>query len=65
MQGAVPVLATDTPEALAERVLKLEHRIYPLALRLVANGAARVMDERVVVDGPRTDAGATLLSPPA
>ena len=38
-QGAVPVLPDDTPETLAARVLKAEHRIYPLALRLVAGGA--------------------------
>jgi phosphoribosylglycinamide formyltransferase 1 len=32
MQAEVPVLADDTPESLAVRVLKEEHRIYPLAL---------------------------------
>ena len=35
-QAAVPVLAGDTAEALAERVLAQEHRIYPLALRCFA-----------------------------
>ena len=44
MQGAVPVRDADTPETLAARVLEIEHRIYPAALRLVAAGA-------VVVDG--------------
>ena len=39
-QEAVPVLETDTEETLAERVLKVEHRIYPLALRAVAEGRA-------------------------
>ena len=35
-QAEVPVLATDTPEMLAARVLAVEHRIYPDALRRVA-----------------------------
>jgi phosphoribosylglycinamide formyltransferase-1 len=49
-QGAVPVLTQDTPETLAARVLTVEHRLYPLALRLVASGAARVVGDRVRVD---------------
>jgi len=39
-QAAVPVLPDDTPDALAARVLAQEHVIYPLALRLLAGGAA-------------------------
>src|SRR5436309_932709 len=39
MQGAVAVRDGDTPEMLAARVLDIEHRIYPEALRLVAGGA--------------------------
>lgn len=42
MQGAVAVREDDTPDTLAERVLRLEHRIYPDALRLVAGGGARI-----------------------
>jgi phosphoribosylglycinamide formyltransferase-1 len=37
-QDSVPVLAGDTEETLAARVLEIEHRIYPHALRLVAEG---------------------------
>ena len=37
-QQAVPVLAGDTEETLAARVLQVEHRIYPEALRLLAEG---------------------------
>jgi len=33
IQGAVPVLAGDTEQALAARVLEVEHRIYPQAVR--------------------------------
>jgi phosphoribosylglycinamide formyltransferase-1 len=50
-QAAVPVLDSDTPETLGARVLKQEHRIYPLALKLVAGGFARVDDARVRVEG--------------
>jgi len=39
-QESVPVLAGDTEASLAERVLEVEHRIYPQALRLVAEGRA-------------------------
>jgi phosphoribosylglycinamide formyltransferase-1 len=44
VQGAVPVLPGDTADDLAARVLEVEHRIYPLALQLIAEG-------RAVVDG--------------
>jgi phosphoribosylglycinamide formyltransferase-1 len=38
IQDSVPVLDGDTEATLAARVLALEHRIYPQALRLVAEG---------------------------
>jgi phosphoribosylglycinamide formyltransferase-1 len=40
-QSAVPVLKGDTPETLAARVLEEEHKLYPLALRLVVEGRVR------------------------
>ncbi|MBN9040271.1 MAG: phosphoribosylglycinamide formyltransferase [Rhizobiales bacterium 62-47] len=42
MQGAVTVRDDDTAETLAARVLEIEHRIYPAALRLVASGSTRI-----------------------
>lgn len=45
-QGAVPVLDDDDEDRLAARVLAVEHRLYPLAVRLIAEG-------RVVPDGRR------------
>jgi phosphoribosylglycinamide formyltransferase 1 len=62
-QAAVPVLSGDTPERLAERVLAAEHRIYPLALSLVAGGKARVVGEQVVIDGQDESPGDPLFSP--
>jgi phosphoribosylglycinamide formyltransferase-1 len=44
-QAAVPVLASDTAESLAARVLAAEHRLYPRALALVAQGQVRVAGE--------------------
>lgn len=50
-QAAVPVLAGDTTDALAERILVAEHKLYPFALRLVASGEARLEGGRVLLDG--------------
>jgi phosphoribosylglycinamide formyltransferase-1 len=51
-QGAVQVLPGDTEEALARRVLAIEHRIYPIALRLIASGQARMEGGACVIDRP-------------
>jgi len=56
-QAAVPVTETDTAETLAARVLAAEHRIYPLALKLVAEGRVRVDDGRCVIDGATSPSG--------
>lgn len=62
-QAAVPVWPGDTPDALASRTLAAEHKLYPHALRLLAEG-------RVVLDGEQVrfrDAGCAdgaLYSPP-
>lgn len=61
-QGAVPVAEGDTPETLAERILAVEHVIYPQALALVASGAARLEGNRVIIDGPINQTG-RLISP--
>jgi len=50
-QEVVPVAPDDTPERLATRVLAAEHRLYPLALRWLAEGRVRVVDERAVIRG--------------
>jgi phosphoribosylglycinamide formyltransferase-1 len=41
-QASVPVHPSDTPEALAARVLDIEHRLYPEALTVLANGGVRL-----------------------
>jgi len=50
-QGAVAVRGDDSEAMLASRVLAVEHRIYPLALKLVAQGRVRVVDGRCLIDG--------------
>jgi phosphoribosylglycinamide formyltransferase-1 len=60
-QGAVPVRRGDTEEMLSKRVLKIEHRIYPIALRLVASGQARMVDDRCVIEGSVDAAAAAFL----
>lgn len=62
-QGAVPVFPSDTTDSLAERVLAVEHRIYPIALALVANRKARVVSEKVMIDDDGSHAGDVLIVP--
>jgi phosphoribosylglycinamide formyltransferase-1 len=50
-QGAVPVHDGDTEETLAARVLAVEHRIYPLALKLVAEDRVRIEHGRCRIAG--------------
>ncbi len=61
-QGAVPVRDDDTPATLAARVLEVEHRIYPLALGLVAAERVRIVGDRCVIDGAYGSEG-TLIVP--
>jgi phosphoribosylglycinamide formyltransferase-1 len=49
IQAAVPVHEDDTPESLAERILVEEHKIYPRAVQLYAEGKLRVEGRRVRV----------------
>jgi phosphoribosylglycinamide formyltransferase-1 len=63
-QAAIPVREDDSAKTLAGRVLAVEHRIYPLALRLLAEGRIRVADGRCIIAGADADDTA-LLVPPA
>ena len=63
VQAAVPVLDGDDADSLAARVLAEEHVIYPLALRLVAGGQVRVVEERVLLSGPEPTATEALIWP--
>lgn len=49
IQAAVPILEGDQSDVLAARILEQEHRIYPRAIQLYAEGRLRVEGRRVVV----------------
>lgn len=53
LQKAVPVFPDDTAESLAERVLAVEHRIYPEAVQLLVADRLRVEDRRVTILPPK------------
>lgn len=63
-QAAVPVLPDDTPETLSARVLEAEHKLYPMAVRLIAEGKVRVVNERVALNFNGSDAAGPLFVPP-
>lgn len=50
LQAAVPILDHDTPETLAARILVQEHKIYPRAVQLFAEGRLRVEGRRVLIE---------------
>jgi phosphoribosylglycinamide formyltransferase-1 len=50
LQSAVPVEPDDTEETLAARILVQEHRLYPQAVRLFAEGRLRIVGRKVVVE---------------
>ena len=50
-QAAVPVHEGDTEVTLAARVLEVEHRIYPWALKQVAEGRVKIEGEHCLIDG--------------
>ena len=62
-QAAVPVWPGDTPDTLASRTLAAEHRLYPLALRLIAEGRAALAVDRVIYRDVQSIDG-ELFSPP-
>ena len=65
VQAVVPVLDTDTEDVLAARILRQEHRVYPHAIRLFAEGRLRLEGRRVVVAGPPPGADdVALVHPP-
>ena len=61
-QAAVPVRERDTAETLAARVLEAEHKIYPAALKVLAEGRVRIVDGRCRIEG-ETDADGLRLAP--
>jgi len=50
-QAVVPTRPGDDEARLAARILAVEHRLYPLAVRLIAEGRVRVVADTVEIDG--------------
>jgi phosphoribosylglycinamide formyltransferase-1 len=50
-QAVVPVRPGDDEERLSSRILRAEHRLYPLAIRLFAEGRLRIAGNAVAIDG--------------
>jgi phosphoribosylglycinamide formyltransferase-1 len=64
IQAAVPVYDDDTEATLAARILRQEHRIYPRAIQLFAEGRLEVQGRRVICrDASRAMEGAALVNP--
>ena len=63
VQAAVPIAADDTPDSLAARILEQEHLIYPLAVRMIAEGRARPAGGMVAIKNYNLPAQ-SLINPP-
>ncbi|MBV8549069.1 MAG: phosphoribosylglycinamide formyltransferase [Alphaproteobacteria bacterium] len=62
-QAVLPVLADDTPDTLAARILRLEHQIYPQAVRLIAEGRVNIHEDKCfIADHVASDA--FIVNPP-
>jgi phosphoribosylglycinamide formyltransferase-1 len=65
IQSAVPAFDTDTEESLAKRILAEEHKIYPRAIQLFAEGRLSVRGRTVIIKPPSESAGSFLENPAA
>ena len=57
LQAAIPIDEGDTEDSLVERIHAVEHRIYPAAIQLLAEGRVRLEGRRVRIDGGNTITG--------
>jgi phosphoribosylglycinamide formyltransferase-1 len=64
IQAVVPVFPDDSEEQLAERILQQEHRIYPRAIQLYAEGRLHVVGRKVMVDRLGRDQAQIVVHPP-
>lgn len=64
VQAAVPVVPGEDHDSVRRRILAQEHRIYPYAIQLFAEGRVRIEGRTVVVDGRAPAGDQCLISPP-
>jgi len=62
-QAVVPVFADDTEATLHARIQRQEHRLYPFAIQLIAEGRVHIEGRRVLVDGATARADDALANP--
>ena len=62
IQAAVPAYHDDTEDSLSERILKQEHRIFPYAIKLYAEGKITVEGRRVIIRADKEDT--VMINPP-
>lgn len=62
-QAVVPVFPTDTGEVLADRILKMEHQVYPRVIHWIATGRVRVEGRRVFVRGAKMNEKTAFIEP--
>jgi phosphoribosylglycinamide formyltransferase-1 len=62
LQAAVPILDEDRPETLAARILQQEHKIYPRAVQLFAEGRLQIEGRRVFIEAGKPE-GEAVISP--
>ncbi len=51
LQEAVPVLEDDSVASLSARILEVEHRLYPHAVRILLEGRYRLDGRRLILEG--------------
>ena len=61
-QAVVPILQDDTPDDLAARILEQEHTLYPLAVKLIAEGRVKIRGDRTIIEGMDSPDG-SLINP--
>ncbi|MFO7983614.1 MAG: phosphoribosylglycinamide formyltransferase [Desulfuromonadales bacterium] len=64
IQAAVPVLDDDDEDTLSNRILQQEHRIYPRAIQLFAEGRLRIEGRRVRIVPPPDGEDGAIVNPP-
>lgn len=64
IQAVVPIVQGDTADALAARILEQEHRIYPRAIQLLAEGRVKVAGRCVSIEPPAAAGSGSMVNPP-
>ncbi len=64
IQGVVPILDNDTEETLSKRILSVEHKIYPQAIKLYEENRLKIIGRRVIVDPPLSPEESIFLTNP-